>query len=298
MRTSTHGICSSRQLADLDHVSNGNWGISTGIIQTTGSADTDCTGLVSSSLTSAQAAQINSPNMKNTHKATMTLVIGVAVGVGAPSLIGIAVGAWWCTRRRKAQRQRKGSRKGSTSSHDGRTHDTGHASLIVPPTMHAPQSTPTTMPSFVMDYAPTDAASSRYSPSQDFLSLAGSSASMASSASSAPLLPDSPYLFPMPPRGVPNGMRRLPAVPLPSVSEVPRRAVRPLPLPPGQTSLFPQVETESLLHERPKPAPAPAQRGRLASVRKQLNEKVQHLRGLSQTAPPPYDQASSTDRSP
>ncbi|KAI0641834.1 hypothetical protein C8Q79DRAFT_918880 [Trametes meyenii] len=84
---------------------NGQWGVSTVAVGTTGSSDTDCVGLISTSSTKAQvqaqlqAADAAASAADKAH--TRSVVLGVVFGLVMPLLIGGAVGWWWWCRRKR-----------------------------------------------------------------------------------------------------------------------------------------------------------------------------------------------------
>ncbi|KAI0942404.1 hypothetical protein AcW1_003046 [Taiwanofungus camphoratus] len=83
---------------------NGQWGFATSVVRTSGSSNTDCVGLVSSSQTQAQiaseaAARAHAAALAAKHRRTR-IIAGVVIGVVLSVLIGSA--AWWCWRRKKA----------------------------------------------------------------------------------------------------------------------------------------------------------------------------------------------------
>lgn len=98
-------ICALRPIfLRIDISRNGQWGFATSVVRTSGSSNTDCVGLVSSSQTQAQiaseaAARAHAAALAAKHRRTR-IIAGVVIGVVLSVLIGSA--AWWCWRRKKA----------------------------------------------------------------------------------------------------------------------------------------------------------------------------------------------------
>ncbi|KAI0776875.1 hypothetical protein BD413DRAFT_231340 [Trametes elegans] len=84
----------------------GQWGISTIAVNTHGSTNTDCVGLISTSKTKAQIqAQASDAAVAKTAAAqrahTTTVALGIIFGLVVPLLIGAGFLGWWWLRRRR-----------------------------------------------------------------------------------------------------------------------------------------------------------------------------------------------------
>jgi hypothetical protein len=95
-----HGLHSPRDMCILSR--NGDFGISSQLVTTTGSNDTTCAGRVTTSMTSAQASQEVAIQAKARAEKKQQRSLGIGLGVTFPllALIGVAVGWWWYRRRR------------------------------------------------------------------------------------------------------------------------------------------------------------------------------------------------------
>ncbi|KAI0325142.1 hypothetical protein GY45DRAFT_1312648 [Cubamyces sp. BRFM 1775] len=93
--------------------STGQWGVSTIAINTTGSSDTDCVGLVSVSETEAQfeaqeAVDVSAARASSAKAHARSVALGIVFGLVLPLLAGGLVGLWWWRRRRSLQERRLG----------------------------------------------------------------------------------------------------------------------------------------------------------------------------------------------
>ncbi|EKM51253.1 uncharacterized protein PHACADRAFT_263297 [Phanerochaete carnosa HHB-10118-sp] len=88
------------------------WGVSSNTVHTTGSSNTTCVGLVSSSKTTAQIqqqeAQAQAQAAEASRQRTLHLALGLALGLGVPTVLGIALFSYFCYRRRKNPREQRG----------------------------------------------------------------------------------------------------------------------------------------------------------------------------------------------
>ncbi|KAH9911034.1 hypothetical protein B0H21DRAFT_775099 [Amylocystis lapponica] len=79
------------------------WGYSTGAVSTTGSSNTSCVGLISTSQTAAQIAAEQAAQAAaqaaGSKKHRRDIIIGVVVGVGVPLIFTCIAAAWWWRRR-------------------------------------------------------------------------------------------------------------------------------------------------------------------------------------------------------
>lgn len=90
----------------------GQWGVSSNTVRTTGSSDTTCVGLVSSSQTTAQIQQEAQARAQAAAKAsrqhTLHLALGLALGLGVPAVLGIALLFYFYCRPRKNPHEQRG----------------------------------------------------------------------------------------------------------------------------------------------------------------------------------------------